>query len=305
MNEFVAAKPTAWESSFELKLLLSYFGPYTGRYLATYPNSWKEELLKHAEALHPLEAERVKLLLRRAIENTAIVSNPSLKWNPAETWEKNFITLMGEQKSRFAFGITNQSFPAEGLLSINDIDFPPTADEQIEATANEFTRVSRTLLLSSHELIFIDPYMNPFRKDVRTVLTAMLDIAAKGKCREVTCWAREAEITGQRRGNSLDEIANALMQASQKFAQEGRVLKFRLIDDVTTKKRLHARYLLSQKGAIRFDQGFQELTKGKKIDVSPVGRSVHDNLITQFFEDQKEFKIINEIVVKQSKYRII
>lgn len=295
MNEFVAADPASCESSAELRLLLSYFGPYTGRYLAAYPASWAKDLAQHAEALGPVEAERFKTLVRRAVERMAVVNNPTLRWEQNESWISNFKQIQRERPKEFFFGVVKRLDRCHGLPTIDDVDLSPTADEAIEASPPEFVRVSRTLLLASPELTFIDPYLNPCRKDRLEVLSALLAVISKGKCKMVTCWARDSEITGLRSGHTWDEIKKSIKEVSSIFVKQGGRFNYRLLDDLTTTHKMHARYLLSLKGAIRFDQGFQRLTKGKKIDVSPVGKTVHEELITRYIEGNSGMNPVREI----------
>ena len=187
--------------------------------------------------------------------------------------------------------VVPRSAKAEGFVTIDDLDLSPTADESIEAVTAEYVRVSRTLLLLSPELIFVDPYLNPCKTDRRDVLVAMFAMATKGKCRKITCWARESEVVGERR-HSWEEVSTALSGILKAAAWPAdRAFSYILVDDATARMKMHPRYLLSIKGAIRYDQGLQRLPKGRRNDVSPIGAGLHVELLKAYHEGMHDMKV--------------
>jgi hypothetical protein len=291
MNEFFAADPASCDNSSDLRFLLGNFGPQTGRYLAEYPISWADDVVKHCEQLGQVEAERLKLLVRRSYERAALLRKNALPWDTKSDWVRNYRILAQQLPREFANAIVARVAKSEGLLTIDDLDLSPTADESIDAVAKEYVRVSKTLLLLSPELIFVDPYLNPCKNDRRDVLVAMFAVAAKGKCRKITCWARGSEVMGERR-NSWEEVGSAIEHILQDAGWQGnREFQYNFVDDATTRSKMHARYMLSIKGGIRYDQGFQRLTRGRRNDVSPIGTQLHVELIKTYHEGAHDMRI--------------
>ena len=72
-------------------------------------------------------------------------------------------------------------------------------------------------------------------------------------------------------------------------------LEYIAVDDDKKDNRLHARYLLSLRGGIRFDQGFQKLRKGVQFDVAPIGESILDDLVKIFIEEENDLRIVERI----------
>ena len=67
MNERFAAEPTTCDSANDLKHLLEKFGPVTGRYLAKFPaSSWESLLRSHIEPWKDVEREKALLCKRPA-----------------------------------------------------------------------------------------------------------------------------------------------------------------------------------------------------------------------------------------------
>lgn len=292
MNEFFAADPLSCENSSDLRYLLSHFGPSTGRYLADYPATWANEIKLRCEALGPIEAERAKALLRRAHERAALLRKTSIPWDDRTDWLDNFRNVVRQRPGEFACGIVPRTIHDPDVITIEALELSPTAEESIEAVAAEYVRVSKTLLLLSPELVFVDPYLNPCRSDRQDVLLEMIRLAGSGKCRRITCWARESEIVGDRR-HTWDEVCLALgrLLTAAKWPLD-REFRYVLVDDATRRSKMHPRYLVSIKGGIRYDQGFQRLPKGRRNEVSPLGAKLHDEVLKTYHEGEHDMKIV-------------
>lgn len=292
MNEFFAADPAACLSSADLRFLLSHFGPHAGRYLAVYPATWGSEITLRCQEIGPVEGERAKVLIRRAYEKAALLRKASIPWDEAAGWLDNFRLVLKERPGEFERGIIPGEADGADVVSINDLELSPTADESIEAVAAEYVRVSRTILLLSPELFFVDPYLNPCKNDRQDVLSAMLRIAGRGKCRRVTCWARDSEIVSEKK-HSWGEVQAALKRllASADWPED-RKFRYFLVDDAVCRSKMHPRYLFSIKGGIRFDQGFQRLPKGRRNDVSPLGVQLLEEVLGTYQYGGHDMEIV-------------
>lgn len=302
MNEFFAADPLSCENSGDLRFLLSHFGPNAGRYLADYPDAWANDIRRRCEALGPIEGERAKVLIRRAREKSALLRKPTIPWEERSDWLANYRKVLSKNPGEFANGIVARGVSADDAITIDDLDLSPTADESIEAVSSEYARVSKTLLLLSPELIFVDPYLNPCKSDRRDVLIELFRTASRGKCRKISCWARDSEVVGNRSSHNWAEVSEALRQIlSTAEWPSDRAFQYVLVDDVTCRSKMHPRYLVSVKGGIRFDQGFQRLPKGRRNDVSPLGSALHDAVLRIYQEGEHDMKIVRtyELISEQ------
>ena len=147
----------------------------------------------------------------------------------------------------------------------------------------------------SQELHFIDPYLNPCKMDIRSVLKKMLQTLVESKkLKEVICWARASEViseAGNPKKHSWEEVESELSNLLKEVEWPSDwKFNYFLIDEQKDKK-MHGRYLLSIKGAIRLDQGFQQLGQNKTVDVSPVGKSIHDDLLRTYLNGKVAFTI--------------
>lgn len=299
MNELYAADPAVCSHASELRLLLASFGPYAGRYLANYPTDWAAQVERQFENLGEIEAARVKTMLRRANEGIAIVTRANLLWNKEQEWLANAKPLLDVSPAVFDGLIAQQATPPV-IHHLHELDLPLTAEERIPGTAAEYARISKILLLLSPEITLVDAYMNPLKRDCASVLKAMFDIAAKGKCQKISLWARAAEVfkSGTKAVIKTD-LENSLRRlGEQANVKPGRQIEMILVDDESRETKMHGRYLLSIKGGIRLDQGFQKLPEGRHVDVGPIGKTVHDALLDIYCDGKHDMRVIDRLALK-------
>ena len=299
MNELYAADPAVCSHASELKLLLASFGPYAGRYLANYPIDWAAQVESHFDNVGEIEAARVKTMLRRANEGIAMVTRQNLPWVKERDWLANAKLLLEGVPAVFDGLITQQATPP-AIHHLHELDLPPTAEERILGTATEYARISKILLLLSPELVLVDAYLNPLKRDCEFVLKAMFEIAARGRCQKITLWARASEIfkNGTRTVIKTD-LENTLRKLGKLVnLKPGREIEMILVDDESRQTKMHGRYLLSIKGGIRFDQGFQKLPEGRHVDVGPIGKNTHDALLDIYCDGKHDMQAVERLAFK-------
>lgn len=299
MNELYAADPSVCGHASELKLLLASFGPYAGRYLANYPIDWAAQVESQFENRGEIEIARVKTILRRAKEGVAMVTRANLSWNAEKEWLENARPLLNTAPAVFDGLIAREAKPPT-IYHLDDLDLPPTAEERIAGTAFEYARISKILLLLSPEIALVDPYLNPRKRDCASVLKAMFDTAAKGKCQKILLWARAAEVCGRDTYSIIkSDLEDSLRQlARQANFKPGREIEMILVEDESRQTKMHGRYLLSIKGGVRFDQGFQQLPQGRCVDVGPVGKTTHNALLDIYFDGKHDMRVVTRLKFK-------
>ena len=299
MNEIYAANPSAIQSSKDLRYFISKFGPYTGRYLLKYPNHWDEILMR--EIAGDLEVERIKTIMRRASQNLQIIGKKNTPWSHDTDWDQN-ATQYRKMSNDKVFCISCPGSAGEDFIMFDDFDPPPTTEERVNGNEKEYTRIAKLLLMLSPELHFIDPYINLRRSAYTDVLQSMLKAAARGKCKRFVFWCRLSTIANGELGlNDRTFIEGKILEMSSRAEiTPGSRLEMHLLRDDATTEKIHARYLLSIKGGIRFDQGFQRLPQGRRADVAPIGEQLHAELLDQF-KDLLSSSIVKESITVVSR----
>lgn len=295
MNELYAADPNCCIRASDLKLLLNSFGPYTGRYLANYPSDWIQRIETQSDRLGDVELARIKTLLRRAKDSLKIVTRSNLAWIDSVPWLDNATQHLN---TAFDALIARESRPPS-IFDLDELDLPPTAEERVLGIASEYIRVIKILALLSPELLLIDPYLNPLKRAYSQVLTSLFELIAKGKSEKVTLWSRASEVYGSANQASIDrdlyEFLKRLVTSSG--FKPGRQVEMILVEDETSKSKMHSRHLLSIKGGVRLDQGFQQLPTGRKVNVGPDGQAIHNELLDIYLDGQHDMIVKARIMV--------
>jgi hypothetical protein len=320
MNDIYGMAPNAHATVAELRVLLATFGPHNSRYVWTLPSHkvWRDSVLAHFSHLGEIDQARLKSILSKAIENSAFMDRSINCWPSAVCWLKNALEYWRMEQPPckpiyvsdvdYDDLVFSQPGDAKFLISPYELSTVSPADEEIGTRPEDYWKVSKWLCTISGEVHFIDPYFDPTTgTKVRDVFVHFLEqIALLRKLEYVHFWVRfdVGKDSFGRRRDSLDrrrvsaELRDIMKQATH-GVQRGLRLSFHWVEDGASADRLHARYLLTEKGGIKFDQGFQRIHPvGKKNMVSPVGHELHLQLFRKFSRKENSFKVLETVEVR-------
>lgn len=293
MNERYAADPVCFSHSIELKYLLDKFGIFTGRYLVGYPDDWEPRLIDHIGTVSPVEMARISLLLRRAREQYGLIKMPKLIWQDQLSWADNAGVHVCQSPPRInGLVVPNgtREVPLKGKM-LDDFDVPPTAEERFPSSPEEYVRVTKMLLLLGHELLMVDPYLDPCSQYVAPVIKALLTVIAQAgsNCKLLNIYARANNVLKD--GNTVASVRGALTEMLESVVS-GKSIRviYHLIDD-SRGDRMHDRYLLSVKGGIELSQGFQVQRRNAKVKASPMAPQTHRETWATYTDRQTDMRI--------------
>lgn len=288
MNELYACDPTAIRHASDLKLLLKSFGPFVGRYMAELPlyDNWRKVILQQFSEFGELEQKRISHLIHKANQNATFYRPKKFNWNANRSWLSNaFESDMAKDRVFTYDGI-------EDTLKFNDMELPANAGEHLLGNKDELLRACETLLLISHEIYFIDAYLYFNKSNVRNVVEHFVAKLAEGKCNKVTFINIPKDLS------ETDEIKSETEKFLRKMRGKYKNIKFKylMLNNAGSENKIHRRYLMSIKGAIDLDKGFQEETNKKsKVTVIPVNEIIHSDLIKLYHENEHDMKVEFEI----------
>ena len=284
MNDYYAVEPKSFGSADKLKMLLRCFGVYQGRFISAYPPSWETLVRQSVSGWSEMERKRASRILEKFIrENVGLIRSSDLLYKSEKTWADNVLAVQfSKNATPFAGGVVEGESPNPFFESALDFD-PAGADgEMMTASPENYARVSEVLLTVSQEIYLIDPYLDITRSDRDSVISGLLSVAKKGKCKRFIIYASGANVSADPYEIKLH--AERLLKKSGGPVSE---MTINLCNDRGSEGPLHARYLLSIHGALRLDQGFQRLRR--KVDVSIVAQKPHVDLIAQFIDGELPF----------------
>lgn len=298
MNELYGADPAIFKTASDLRLLLSAFGPYTGRYLAHYPSDWRARIKENFQNLSEMEVHKINILLQNAKKDSKFFPDPQIPWNETKEWLENAKPLLTHP--RFFDGLIAKESSKPNIHHFDELELSPTTEERVLGTATEYLRISKFFLALSPEIAFVDPYLDPLKSGSATVLKVLFQEIAKGKCKKIILWTRASKVFASASVPVIKkDLDNELrkMVSNAKF-KSGCEIELRIVDDEKGQNKMHGRYLLSIKGGIRLDQGFQQLPLGRQVDVAPIGKKSHDALFDIYFDGKHDMPIVEKISLK-------
>ncbi len=297
MNEEFAIDPEACESGFEFKALLMHFGPFTGRYAVQYPRNWITMTLARVEALPDgLGKAAAKRALTQAKDEGAFTKPRGRAWFPEHDWPGN-VRRVQAGSERFDGVIARRSLRDE--FSVLETFDPPASTELTvqPPRAADLAAPARHLIVAATEVAIVDPYFRPCRSSNAAVLVELLRIAAaSSSCRSLVVWASASKSEG----DSDEGIRSALRRAASDAAFSNRSLGIKLLrDDILESEfgpqTFHGRYLVTARGALRYDMGFKEERSGG-VELSIVGRDRLRMLRALYLDGKAQVGVDREVM---------
>lgn len=309
MNDLFGLAPNAYTTARELRLLMANFGPQSSRFILTAPAypAWHQQLLNEFEHCGDIERERIKTVLSRAKSNHALIDKKNLSWSVTATWTENAIKVWktgGDFKKIYVSDDEHHALERAGatdllsfLVAASEPEPFTPADEQIATSPESYWRTSKILCAISSDIHFVDPYLNPLKRDFRGIFDLYLQQLSKNpKVKTINFWVRDKSISDYRNDQPRPSIRDIIVQGIANRLKDLTV-NFNLLADEAATDKLHARYILTESGGIKFDQGFQKLPEGRFNIVSPIGLDLHQTLYKKFSHREFDFKISSTISV--------
>jgi hypothetical protein len=289
MNERIAVEPCVFESARDIKYLFEKCGFQNGRFIAQYPPGWLNDLRKEIEKLPALDQLRAKRVLENLKDTSILPCNAP--FDKTKQWVDN--ALAQSQLGQFKSVIGDHPPRTLTLDEVDDEILGDARGERILQTAAEYARIAKPLLSVSSEIYLIDPYFRLGRPNRTKVLKAFISSIGQRPVRIVII-SRHEELSKDI--PSSEALAHQHILPLLKSGQVVRILS--VVDD--NENKMHARYLLSIKGAIKYDKGFEESAEDLFVDVEAVSKTLHNELVRLFIGDQAQhgFNIANDVTIR-------
>jgi len=307
MNELYGIEPRAFETVRELRLLLLAHGPYTGKYILEYPNSnaWRQQLLEHFSHAGDVERERLKSILIRAKEDRVAIEIQKLNWINTKDWIHNAIQIWSNKGDYKQIYVSDTDYQALNLseasackgVLINSMEPPPltSSDVEIDTSAESYWGICSLLCKLSHIIHIIDPYFDPLKSSRKNIFRIFLsNFFEIPYLTELNFWIRKSSIGNSRGEIDFSQIEQMISKAA-KNNKRNKKIRLNFVQDEDSIDKIHARYLLTNKGGIKVDQGFQELPSGRRNLVSAIAPEQYKRLYQMFSREDFQFKIETRI----------
>ena len=238
------------------------FGFDKGRLISRYPKDWLKRVADSLNTpacagLSEMQRKRVVDRLNREKKENGKVVSFGRSEHPASTWleiaeqshgQQPFHTIIAEQNPRATAGIS--------LFDDLGDDWKPDLPWKSRREAKALSACARILLRTSSEIVFVDPYFCFEDRFLRTMKEFLLEPAKRAadvKCIEIHLGFPAKDPSFR---YSLIELERRAQHLYLPPALLNKVV-FHVWKD-TRDDKLHARYVLTEKGGLAYDAGLDE-----------------------------------------------
>lgn len=278
-----ALDPNILNNWQDVRYFTSHFGFQHGRVISRFPKKWKMLVYQACASCKTIEKKRIEEHLSR-IDEKLIPSLRDYDGTPPKTWIDNAI----EQHDLTPFHkIISESNPTQHADILVAGEIYETTDGWNVSTGDIITRKSELivkcaepLLRYSKKIVIVDPHIDPFEDRYLETLKVIFDYLTNCEIQKEIIQIHCADNRNQQSWeylcqNELKPIVPSNISVTLKRWKQSEHTD-----------RLHARYILTEHGGIKFDYG---LDKGRNdletTDVDLIKEKVRARRWNEFVEN--------------------
>lgn len=301
LEEF-AVNPEAIQDWQELNKITMNFGFSNGAVISFFPGRWIKDLQQKANSelngtlKHQWVIEKLK-----KIKDEILIKN-GRDWNPEYDWIHNSITQHDKKPFYKILHIEGVAGYPEiiGFDLLDETVFEELREGQIKRNAENFAAVSQLLLLNSKNIQLIDPFFSAKNPGFVKSLAAMLKAADAYQRQNIVSIQLHTSYKQSNTEVHIEGEKELLNQHYKRIIPIGQQIEFLWWDDEGTGE-IHPRYLITEKGGIRFDRGFVEPAPHEQqeadTDVGMMTSSIVNKITQKYKEDSSSYKVVDKHIV--------
>jgi len=280
-NEW-AVDPACIKDVADFGILQSHMGFYEGNFVCRFPSSWLPKAHAELENLSDLDKKRAVRYLQKM---KSVLIKANREYDPVLEWKENAL----KQPPDAFFGVvTDDDEPStNGVLPISKVDeFDWSVGSGVRGVFDVDTTISfmKPLLVSSSQLVLVDLYFDPWNSQSRDLFNRVLSTSFNAKCDEVSIFVDNNKSVLSSYSNLDLELPKII---NERWSNKKRIRVF-THENRTIKDKQHLRYLFSELGGIRLDNGLR-IEPGKACDHSWINKATHEDLLRTFVERPNSF----------------
>lgn len=301
LGEF-AVDPAVIDDWNDLKVLTMNFGFHNGAVISNFPPAWIGLLKQKAKKELDGTREYLEIVERLKLLKDEYFVKRAREFSDKKSWVENAV----QENDKDPFYKIINSFKAEavkGGIVFADVDetlFNDLRDGYCHRHAIGLAEEARLLLECSKHIKIIDPFISSHR-GYKATIKEILDIAILQNRRPNVCVEVHASAMQGGREVDIDREKGAFLDDFPQIIPRGSVLKIYWWNDPNTNE-IHPRYLVSERGGVKYDRGFlepNELTeKDSNTDVSMMTRKKVDEVWNQYTPETSKYNVIDQVVIE-------
>ena len=285
-----AVQPTALRRFDYFRYVMEKLAFDQGRVLLCYPKAWPRAVLDSLEC-GDIERTRFVELLHKYKEDRMVSSG--LPYDGALGWLANVLQLDGSVYDKLIVD-ENASWPssATDVAQISAVDeefFRCPREIRCLNTAQNLAQAAKVLLHKATRVALVDPYFKAEQRNRISVLTALVDLALDGGRTVEFFIFTNADYLPKDRGATARKAFDG---GVRRCLPKGLGVTFYFIDRGASRQSFHARYLLTDKGGLRYDRGFEAPIEPEVVDISIIDGALNRELCGLYLEDGHDLQVV-------------
>lgn len=292
-----AVEPQAIGSNWQTcRYIIEKFGFDKGRLISKFPSRWFGEAYQAAKALPETQRKRVEELLAQAKKSNKVVSFKRDFDSTLETWLDS--ALAAHQNEPF-HAIISAENPGgdESVLCIDDLDenhtlMAVTNERDVLRNVGSLTTAFRGMLRFGKRIAFIDPYFSPYNSGYRRIMLQLLSIVKDYNPR-TTC-----EIHYHSRAKNLDNahLEREAATLLKDIIPDGMNLTVYCWCEKEGGEDFHLRGLLTDKGGIRIDAGFEPVGAHQTTEMGLMDFNFSQSRLARIEREATVYELIEPVL---------
>lgn len=277
--------PDGFKSVEQFQRIIEACGISEGRYIAILPNvpmrQWKDLVLENLRAIDPDRVNRARELMDNCIRHNGVLpSRESICGN----WLK--ATLQQHKSEPFKAVVTEkEDFPNRTSLDDLSVDTDPwkaKRGDRIPIGAVSIGNAAAPLLRISKEIVLVDAYFDPKQARYQESLAVIVNHSIHGgkKLDRFECHCKvNLNQVKQKPADTPEAWAQRFEKDCGTRLPEHLPIGFRMTivlwDEIPGKEVMHARYVMTNLGALNFERGLDSSDRHATTDVDWLTREVY------------------------------
>lgn len=305
-----AVDPECYADAEQIKRLAGEFGWCEGRLISNFPGTWLRKVKEAQDAAFKQLTIRQKSILTEEWEwlrkhKDKILINSGRSFDGNNDWISN--ALCQHKNKLFQAVIAYQkTLQHDDLLTPSDLNARESHwkirhDDRILRTPEALCNCVSKLLHASAHIRFVDPYFNPTKAEWRNTLLAFINAAFNNSSRIPKL---EYHLKINSRDIKLDNWSQKFQKNCQQFLTpllpSGRILHLFLWTQInSTGDWFHDRYILTEKGGVRFEGLDEGENPGQRTNVFRLSEELRQDRWNSLNDKSEEYKLLDTIQVPE------
>ena len=281
----------SWVDRGTGRYFIDKFGLGSPRVLSRYPRSqWKKLVWRawyKADGDCQDNKKRMEVLIKKLWDE--MVDRRSPEWDSRRAWWENAVV---EHKRLPFHAILARVNPTRdsAILVADELDestrrWNPPRSIRVPRRADDIGQAVGGLLRTATDIVFVDPYFDPYSPGHVNVLAACLRICLQQRATA----SPRVRILGSQKKLNHEQFERQCRQALPRRLPSGQDVTICRLTERPRGEKLHNRYVLTELGGVSFGASLTEAGNGATDDLSLLDRQVYRDRWQQYASDVPAF----------------